>query len=494
MQDTIADIMNTAREFLPQLAAAAAILVGGWIVARILGALTTGALKRTELDNRLAGWIGGERGDVPDLERMIGRGVFYLAMLFVLVGFFQALGLQQITEPLNALLTEISQFAPRLLGAAGLLVVAWVIATALRRVATVALEASDLDGRLGEQTRDDGERVPLSGTLADALYWLVFLLFLPAILSTLAIEGLLAPVQSMTDQLLSFLPNLFAAGMILGIGWLVARLVQRIVTNLLAAAGADAIPARIGMEDIGQGRLSHLVGLVVYVFVLVPVVISSLNALQLEAVTQPASQMLGQMLGAVPGLFAAVLVMVIAFAVGRLVRSLVTGVLSGTGFDGVLVHLGLAGAAKPGGRTLSEIAGSLVLVFIMVFAAVEAADMIGFTAMSEVLSSLIVFAGQVLLGLFVLGMGLWLGDLASGAVRDSAVSQADTLALAARVAIVALAGAMALRQMGVGEQIIELAFGLTLGSVAVAAALAFGLGSREIAGEQVRRWRDGLDN
>ena len=126
-----------------------------------------------------------------------------------------------------------------------------------------------------------------------------------------------------------------------------------------------------------------------------------------------------------------------------------------------------------------------------VFAAVEAANMIGFVSLNEVLRGLIEFGGQVLLGLLIFGIGLWLAGLAATTVRDSGVGQAETLAIASRVSILVLAGAMALRQMGLGERIIELAFGLSLGAVAVSAALAFGLGSRDIAAEQVRRWRDG---
>ncbi|MDH3272561.1 MAG: mechanosensitive ion channel, partial [Gemmatimonadota bacterium] len=398
--------------------------------------------------------------------------------------------LDVITEPLNALLTQISEFAPRVLAAGGLLLVAWVVATALRRIVGAALGAANLDARLGESALDEGDRLPLSKTLADAVYWLVFLFFLPGILGALAIQGLLAPVQSLTDQLLGFLPNLLAAVLIFAVGWVVARLVQRIVTNLLGAAGADALLDRLGFEVSGALKLSGLVGLVLYVLILVPVVISSLNALQLDAITTPASEMLAQILSAVPGLFAAALLLGIAYAVAKLVSTLVVSVLGGAGFDGLLTRLGFRGADRPGGRTLSEIAGSLVLVFIMVFASVEAANMIGFASLSEVLRDLIEFGGQVILGLFVLGMGLWLAELAATTVRDSGVGQADTLAFVARVAVVALAGAMALRQMGLGERIIELAFGLTLGAVAVAAALAFGLGSREIAAEEVRRWRE----
>ena len=252
MQDILNQMLETARTYLPNLAAATAILVVGWLVARILAAVVRRGLKRTEVDNRLAAWITGGRGDALPIENMFGKAVFYLVMLFVLVAFFQQLNLDLITEPLNALLTQVSEFAPRVLGAAGLLILAWVVATALRRIVSGAMSATNLDERLGEKTLEEGSSLPLSRTLADAVYWLVFLLFLPAVLGALAIEGLLAPVQGLTDRLLSFLPNLLAAGLIFAFGWLVARLVQRIVTNLLATAGADSLPERLGIKGMGD--------------------------------------------------------------------------------------------------------------------------------------------------------------------------------------------------------------------------------------------------
>jgi hypothetical protein len=59
---------------------------------------------------------------------------------------------------------------------------------------------------------------------------------------------------------------------------------------------------------------------------------------------------------------------------------------------------------------------------------------------------------------------------------------------AARIAIIALVSAMALQQMGIATSIVNLAFGLLLGAIAVAIAVAFGFGSIDIAGEEVRHW------
>lgn len=67
-------------------------------------------------------------------------------------------------------------------------------------------------------------------------------------------------------------------------------------------------------------------------------------------------------------------------------------------------------------------------------------------------------------------------------------AQALILGQVARIAIIVLVSAMALQRIGIAPNIVNLAFGLLLGAIAVAIALAFGLGGRDIAGEQVREW------
>jgi hypothetical protein len=399
-----------------------------------------------------------------------------------------------ITEPLTRFLNQIFEYLPNLIGPAILVVVAFLVASGLRFVVRRVVSASKLDERLADQAGlKEGEAPPLSKTMGDAIYWLVFLLFLPAILGALKLEGLLGPVQGMVDKTLAFLPNLLAAGVILAVGWLLARIVQRIVTNLLAAVGADRLSDQVGLASaLGEQKLSGLIGLVLYIIILVPVLIASLNALALEAITQPASEMLNTFLSALPLVFGAALVLVIAYFVGRVVSSLVTGLLTGVGFNTVLVKLGVGSEPEEGERSPAEIAGYLVLVAIMLFATVEAVGLLGFEVLAELVTQFMVFAAHVLLGLIIFVIGLFLANLASKTVLSTGARQANMLALAARVSILVLAGAMALREMGLANEIITIAFGLVLGSIAVAAAIAFGIGGRDLAGETLKRWREQL--
>jgi hypothetical protein len=489
MQTIVSQIIQLVGAYIPNLVGALLILIIGWLVALIVSAIVRGVLRRTTLDERLARWIAGdEAAKGVEVDQWVGKGVYYLIMLFVLIAFFQALGLTLITQPLNQLLVQVFQYAPQLLGAGLLLLLAWIIASALRLLITRVLTAARLDERLGSEAGVE-ERVPLTKSLGDAVYWLVFLLFLPAILTALNLGGLLGPVQSMVNEVLAYLPNLFAAGVILAVGWFVARIVQRIVTNLLAAVGSDRLSERVGLAPVlGKQQLSGLLGLIVYILILIPVLIAALNALALEAVTQPASNMLNTILGAFPDIFAAGLVLAIAYVVGRVVAGLISNLLTGVGFNAILARLGLGKEPAEGERTPSEIVGYLVLVAIMLFATIEATQLLGFTLLAELVSEFTVFAGQIVLGLIIFAIGLWLSNLAARTIQASRAAQAGLLALAARVSILVLAGAMALRQMGLANEIINLAFGLLLGAIAVAAALAFGLGGRDMAGRQLEGW------
>ena len=492
MQEISNRIVSMISDNLPGLLAALAVLVFGWIAAFAIAAGVRSIMKRTQLDDRLAIWLGSDTTAPHDkFELWIPRGVYYLVLVFVLVAFLQTLGLTVVTEPLSALLNRVFEFAPRILGAGLLLGLAWLLATVLRAAVTRMLEISKLEERLGAAvTLDKKPRVSVAKTLGDAIYWLIFLLFLPAILDTLSLQGPLAPVQSMMNEVLGFLPNLFAAGLIALAGWFVARILQQIVANLLAALGTDQLSTSLGLEAVlGRQSLSGLIGLVVYVLILIPVLVASLNALELDAITRPASNMLDAIMAAIPLIFAACLLLAIAYVVGRVVGGLIANLLNGVGFNRVLERLDITKEGEEGERNPSDIVGYLVLVAILLFAAVEASRLLGFVGLADLVGQFLVFAGGVLVGLVIFAVGLYLANLAARVVEASSSAQAPVLALAARVSILVLAGFMALSQMGLGGDIINLAFGIVLGALFLALALAFGFGGREVAARQLEEWK-----
>jgi hypothetical protein len=119
---------------------------------------------------------------------------------------------------------------------------------------------------------------------------------------------------------------------------------------------------------------------------------------------------------------------------------------------------------------------------------VEAANRLDFMQVRNVVTMFIQFGADVLLGGAILAIGFWLANLAHRAIDKSAGASSSGLAGIARLAILGLVIAMGLRAMGIANDIVNLAFGLTLGAVAIAVALSFGLGGREAAGKQMEYW------
>ncbi len=484
--------MEQISGFVPTLLGALVVLAVGWILAALIGRAVRAALSRIGISKRLAEWSGSSEG--LGLEQWVGRIVFVILMLFVLVGFFRVLGLSQITEPLSEFLTAGFGYAPLIITPVLLAAIAWIIATGLRFVIRKALNAINFDDMLKGVTEREGDSLPITNAIAGTVYWLTFLLFLPAILSPLKLDSLLSPVQGLIDKGLAFLPNILATAVILVVGWFVARIARSIVTNVLDAMGADRFSRQTGLQTaLGDHRLSNVIGLIVFILILIPVLVASLSALELQAITAPASNMLNQVLAAIPNIFAAALVLVVAYVVAKVVAGLLTNLLAGIGFDRVLERIGLAKAeTAAGSRTPSQIVGYLLIVAVVLFAVVEALSLIEFNSLANLVTEFLLFAGNVILGLLIIGFGLFLANIAANAVKSAGPPQAGLLGVATRIAIVVLAVAMGMDQMGVASDIINIAFAIVVGAAAVAVAVAFGMGGRDVAGQLVRQWTDSL--
>jgi Conserved TM helix len=539
-------LQNDLVRILPSLLGALAVFIVGVIIAAALASLTRSLLRRTNLDNRLAASILGDSRTRPaHVEKLFGSIVFWVITILAAVAALNVLNLNTVSQPLNTFLGEIFRFLPRLGSAIVLGLVAWVVATLTKLIVVRSARSFRLDERFSDQStpratdeplreeqpgtqtyrsepiQDSEEnRFSLSETLGNALYWFVFLFFLPLILGVLDLQGPLQPVQNLLNEILAALPRILKAVLIGAAGWIIARVVQGIVTNLLSASGVDRLGRRFGLSrTTGSRSLSWLLGTIVFVLILIPTAIAALDALQIQAISAPATSMLNQILNTIPQIFTAALILLAGYVVGKFIADLVTNVLRSLGFDNLFSWLGLRrtarGTRQPGSplespqqvtpdgttipqpisqpasmtlRTPSEVLGIVSWVGVILFATVAATNVLNIPALTAIVTGLLVVFGRILVGLLIFAVGLYLANLAYNLIASSGGYQARILGQIARVAIIGLVSAMALQQMGIAPDIVNLAFGLLLGAIAVATAIAFGLGGREIASEQTRRW------
>lgn len=496
--------------FVPHLLSAVSLLILGWLGAWIVRAFLERGLRALRLDSRLADWGLGRLFAAPSgrplsATRTLGTLVYFTLMLFVLIAFFDSLQLTDLTQPINRLLQQMMSYLPRIAGASIVLVGAWLVASALRLIVVKGLEAISLDSRLETATDRHPEHHP-SETISSVVFWVVVLFFLPIMLRVLDLEQAVLPLASIATRALSVVPDVFAALVILLVGWIAARMVRAILIGFTEAMGINDLAGRFGITRIlGGQRLSVLLGTLGYVVTLVPVVLAAIDALQIEIVSGPAIGALTNLFESLPYIFASLVILGVAFLGGRLLKNFVAGILHGFGFDDILRSIGLDRVGSTvAGRRPSDIGGAVVMVFVMIFAAMEAAEIMNFNNLANLISRFVEFMAQVVVAIVIVGIGFYLanftrriirgGEDPEGASELPAAGSRETLGAhrllgdLAYYSIVVFAFALGLQQMGIGKEIVVTAFALILGALCLALALAFGLGSRGLAERTVEEW------
>ena len=150
-EDVLKNSIVVGSDYLPTVVAAIAILVLGWIIAKIASKITANVMRRTTLDETLTKLIfGKEKAERLDTGHTLAKGVYYFIMIFVVISFFETLGLTVITRPLKLFLDQIFLYAPQFIGGATMVAVAWIIAAVVKRMITGALEAAEVDKKIDQ--------------------------------------------------------------------------------------------------------------------------------------------------------------------------------------------------------------------------------------------------------------------------------------------------------------------------------------------------------
>ena len=455
-------------QFHPILGAIA-ILIVGWIIALLISGGVKKLLGSAGLNDKLS----RSTQQSTNIEQLFARIVFWFIMIIAIVAGLNVLNLQSVSAPFSNMIGQVLAFIPTLIAAAAVALIGWLLATLVRAGLTRVLASTNLDDKLSA----DVGVAPVSKNIADIAYWLILLLFLPMVLSILGLTGLLAPVQVMVTEAISFIPNIFIAGIIVFAGYILAKIIRGITEGLLSSIGLQAQAEKLGVFK--SSNLPKLLGSFVFTIVMITALIIAFDALGVEAISQPATAMLNQIMAAIPNILGAAIILIIAYVVSRFVGQLVAELLAGTGVDNIPAKLDVQRFL--GEQKVSSFVGFLIVFFTMLFATSEAANRLEFTQVSGLISMFIQFGASILLGAVILVIGFWLANTVANVIQRGEYNSSRWLGNLVRILVMGLVIAMGLRAMGIADSIVNLAFGLTLGGVAVAFALAFGLGGREPA-------------
>lgn len=194
----------------------------------------------------------------------------------------------------------------------------------------------------------------------------------------------------------------------------------------------------------------------------------------------------------VPALFGAAVVMVAGYLVARFAQRSIQRLLRRMHLNEALQKGGVAPPLDPYGVPLtpSRVLGNAVFWFLIFTAMLIAADTLGIDYLGQAFAELVSYVPSVIAAVVIVILGLVLGDLVAALIAASAggLAGASTLARAGKGGVVLLAVFMSLQELGVATGIVTTAFAIIFGAIALALALSFGLGNRELAAEVTRRW------
>ena len=455
-------------QFHPILAAVA-ILIIGWIIALIIAAGIKKVLSKLNTNQKLSTATGHR----SNIENILSRVVFWVVMIIAVIGALNVLNLNSVSGPFSNMVQQFLLFIPQLLAAVAVGFIGWIVANLVKVGLTKLLNKTQLDEKLSQDVGVNS----FSQNISEIVYWLILLLFLPIVLSILGLNGLLYPIQNMVNEAVVFLPNIFMAGIIIFVGYILAKIVRGITEGLLGSLNVQQHAEKIGLFK--NSNLPKVLGSFVFAIIIITSLIIAFEALGVEAISQPATAMLYEIMNAIPHIIAAGLILILSYVVARFVANLVVEVVSGTGVDEIPAKLDVQRFL--GTTKVSCVVGYLIVFFTMLFAVSEAANRLGFEQVSGLIAMFIYFGANILLGAVILVIGFWLANIVANVVQRGENNSARWLGNLVRVLIMGLVVAMGLRAMGIADSIVNLAFGLTLGAVAVAFALAFGLGGRQPA-------------
>ncbi|MET2871207.1 mechanosensitive ion channel [Exiguobacterium profundum] len=488
---------NTFMSWLPELLLAIVILVVGYILAKVLENVTRKALKKARLDERAGIKKNEEKGEKWTPERIIGKVVFFGVLLLAFLIIFEFMNVPAITQPFSQIYEGFSGLIIGVIKAGLILLVAWVIATLLKKGIQMAGHRLNLS-KLMEKTGQESTSVNQTkwvDTVANIVFYLVLLLALPAVLDALGLRGVSGPFEDLLNSFLGFIPKLVAAALIFAIGYVVAKIVRDILTKFLEAAGLDRLAERFHLSDYVKGSsLAKAIGTIVFIFIMIPVTISALEALDIRGISEPAIAMLNDVLVMIPDILVAIVLVLVGVFVARWLKGVVVSLLENLGVNSLAQKMGFGERASS--MSIAQVVGVIVQVIVILLFVSEALQVANLEFMASLATAIFAYLPMVIAALIILAVGFWLANMAErlvGSVLVDGAGQPSALRYVAKYAILGLVFFMAISQLGIAPMIVNTAFLLILGAVALAFGLAFGLGGRETAARYLKKAERRID-
>jgi hypothetical protein len=189
---------------------------------------------------------------------------------------------------------------------------------------------------------------------------------------------------------------------------------------------------------------------------------------------------------ALPNILAAIVILIVGWIIAKALKAGTGRLLKVVRFSALTERAGIdaflaKGAVK---QSASDVISVLVYWLVMLIVLVTAVNALGLAIASQLLNEMLLYIPNVIVAVIVVAVGLYAADFIAALVRtavaNAGIAEAGLVAALSRWALIIFAFAIALNQLRIGQEIVSYGFLIIFGAAALAAALAVGLGAREL--------------
>lgn len=296
----------------------------------------------------------------------------------------------------------------------------WMVARLVASGIYSLLRRSTLDNKIADKLGlssilpSGSSKHGVERLLSKIVYWVLMLLVVVGVLDYAGLEQVAAPLQGLVNSVAGALPRIGKAALILGVAYLIARVLSYVVRNAMDGIGVDKRFADISQSDQDKSPpFSATASKIVFWLIIVFGLAGAFQALDIQAIAEPLHNALDRVVSMAPRLAIAALILFAGWVLGKVLRVVASNLLESVGLDKGVDKIGLGSFL--GKNRASELVGTLLMVFVVLQATIAGLNELGLNTLSgplvkmvsqvwDLLPALVISAAIIAAGVFVGGL------------------------------------------------------------------------------------------
>lgn len=282
--DSVKEFFQNLLDQVPNFISALLLLLVAFLVATIVKSIVGGILKKLNAEAFLA------RFGIRDTETnssidFVAKLAYFVVFLLFLPGVFEKVGMHSISTPISNLVNSFINAIPNIVSAIIILIAGLFVAKIIKQLLLPLLrvfKVDDLQIKFGIVATENNL---FSNVIANVLYGLMVLVVVVSAVEKLGVAAISGPANAIVSTVFATLPKVLGAIAVIALGLFIAKLVGRILYNLLASVGTDNLVEKITGNSEKKVYLSWILSEVVRYVIIVIFIVQGINMLELAILT-----------------------------------------------------------------------------------------------------------------------------------------------------------------------------------------------------------------